>query len=236
MSAVSPYAPPFERHPLVPASPWLEAETLTGAHVVLDALRPEHAAELFHALDDAEVWRHIPGRRPENEQDMAANVDSTLRDCALGRRVAWIYREPRTGAVIGTSTYAPPEERLRSVHIGGTMTARAHWRTGVNTEAKLLLMTRAFETLGAARVEWQTDHLNLRSQAAIERLGATREGVLRSHKPRHDGTRRDSVFYGLLADEWPAAKQRLLERLGSFGSQPAGGGDRWLRKDEDGGV
>jgi RimJ/RimL family protein N-acetyltransferase len=93
------------------------------------------------------------------------------------------------------------------------MTAPAYWSTGVNTEAKLLLMTRTFETLGAARVEWQTDNLNLRSQAAIERLGATREGVLRSHKPRRDGTRRDSVFYGLPAQAWPAAKQRLLDRL-----------------------
>jgi RimJ/RimL family protein N-acetyltransferase len=206
-------APPFERHPLVPASPWLEAATLTGRHVVLEQLLPEHAAELFHALDDEEVWRHIPGRRPTTEQEMGENVAGTLRSCALGQRVAWVYREPRTGALIGTSTYAPPEERLGSVHIGGTITARPYWRTGVNTEAKLLLMTHAFETLGAARVEWQTDNLNLRSQAAIERLGATREGVLRSHKPRRDGTRRDSVFYGLLADEWPAAKQRLLDRL-----------------------
>jgi RimJ/RimL family protein N-acetyltransferase len=191
----------------------LEAATLTGRHVVLEALRPEHAGELFLALDDEEVWRYIPGPRPANEQDMAANIAGVMRSAALGQRVPWIYREPRSGAVVGTSTYAPPDERLRSVHIGGTMTAPAYWRTGVNTEAKLLLMTRAFETLGAARVEWQTDNLNLRSQAAIERLGATREGVLRSHTPRRDGTRRDSVFYGLLAQEWPAAKQRLLDRL-----------------------
>ena len=206
-------APPFERHPLVPESPWLEAPTLEGRHVVLEALGPEHAAELFHALDDEEVWRHLPGTPPRSEDEMAAHVTGMLRACALGQRTTWVYRDPHTGAVIGMSSYVPPEERLRSVHIGGTMTARAYWRSGVNTEAKLLLMTRAFETLGAVRVEWQTDNLNLRSQAAIERLGATREGVLRSHKPRHDGTRRDSVFYGLLADEWPAAKERLLARL-----------------------
>jgi RimJ/RimL family protein N-acetyltransferase len=216
-----PAAPPFERHPLVPASPWLEAETLTGRLVVLEALGPEHAAELFHALDDGEVWRYIPSRRPESEQDMAANIAGGLRAAALGQRVSWVYREARTGAVIGTSTYSPPEERLGYVHIGGTMTSPAYWRTGVNTEAKLLMMTRAFETLGAARVEWQTDNLNLRSQAAIERLGATREGVLRSHKPRRDGTRRDSVFYGLLADEWPAVKQHLLDRLAAHGQGPA---------------
>ena len=205
--------PPFERHPLVPASRWLEAPTMTGRHVVLEALRPEHSAELFHALDDEEIWRYIPTVRPADEEQMSAYVAGTLRGWALGQRVPWVYREPRTGALIGTSTYSPPEEKTLSVHIGGTMTARAYWRSGVNTEAKLLLMTRAFEDLGAVRVEWQTDHLNLRSQAAIERLGATKEGVLRSHKPRGDGSRRDSVFYGLLAEEWPEAKRRLLARL-----------------------
>jgi RimJ/RimL family protein N-acetyltransferase len=208
---------PLERHPLVPESPWLEAPTLTGQHVVLEALRPEHAAELFHALDDEEVWRYIPSAQPRNPDEMAAGVAAILRVRALGQRVPWVYRDPGTGEVIGMSSYAPPEERLRSVHIGGTMTARGYWRSGVNSEAKLLLMARAFEKLGAERVEWQTDNLNLRSQAAIERLGATREGLLRSHKPRRDGTRRDSVFYGLLADEWPAAKQRLLARLAAHG-------------------
>ena len=213
MSSPSLLSPPFERHPLVPASPWLEAPTMTGRYVVLEALRPEHSAELFHALDDEDVWRYIPTSRPADEEQMAANVAGTLRGWALGRQVPWVYREPRTGALLGISSYCPPEERLLSVHIGGTMTGRAYWRSGVNTEAKLLLMTRAFETLGAVRVEWQTDNLNLRSQAAIERLGATKEGVLRSHKPRGDGSRRDSVFYGLLAEEWPEAKQRLLARL-----------------------
>jgi uncharacterized protein len=186
---------------------------MAGQHVVLDALRPEHSAELFHALDDEEVWRYIPTSRPSNEEQMAAYLTGALRGWALGQRVPWVYREPRTGALIGMSTYSPPEERLLSVHIGGTMTGRAYWRTGVNTEAKLLLMTRAFETLSAVRVEWQTDNLNLRSQAALERLGAVKEGVLRSHKPRGDGSRRDSVFYGLLAEEWPEAKRRLLARL-----------------------
>lgn len=186
---------------------------MTGRHVVLEALRPEHSAELFHALDDEETWRYIPSSRPADEEQMAAHVMGILHGWALGKRVPWVYRDPRTGALTGMSSYSPAEEKLLSVHIGGTMTARACWRTGVNSEAKLLMMTRAFETLGAVRVEWQTDHLNLRSQAAVERLGATKEGVLRSHKPRADGSRRDSVFYGLLAEEWPEAKQRLVARL-----------------------
>jgi len=213
VSSTTIVSPPFERHPLVPASPWLEAPTMTGRHVVLEALRPEHSAELFHALDDEEIWRYIPSSRPADEERMAAHVTGILRGWALGKRVPWVYRDPRTGSLIGTSSYSPAEEKLLSVHIGGTMTARACWRTGVNSEAKLLMMSRAFETLGAVRVEWQTDNLNLRSQAAVERLGATKEGVLRSHKPRADGSRRDSVFYGLLAKEWPEAKRRLLARL-----------------------
>jgi RimJ/RimL family protein N-acetyltransferase len=204
---------PFVRHPLIAPSPWLEAVPLAGEHVALEPLRIEHAAELFPALDDADIWRYIPGPRPADVDDMAAYIDGMMRANALGQRVPWLYRDPRTGAAIGTSSYSPPEERQRSVHIGGTMTARAYWRSGVNTEAKLLLMTRAFETLGAVRVEWQTDHLNLRSQAAIERLGAQREGVLRKHKRRSDGSWRDSVFYGLLDTEWPEAKQRLHARL-----------------------
>ena len=213
MSANTLAAPPFERHPLVPASPWLEAPTLTGRHVVLEALSTDHAAELFHVLDDEDVWRYIPGKRPQSEDEMAEQVAGILRSWALGQRVPWVYCEPRTGELLGMSSFCPPEEKQQSVHIGGTKTARAYWRSGVNSEAKLLLMTHAFETLGAVRVEWQTDNLNTRSQAAIERLGATREGVLRSHKKRQDGTRRDSVFYGLLADEWPTAKEKLLARL-----------------------
>jgi uncharacterized protein len=204
---------PIARHPLIAPSPWLEAVPLPGTHVALEPLGLEHAAELFTALDHEDVWRYIPGPRPSDEAEMAANIHGMLRSQALGQRVAWLYRDPSSGAAIGTSSFCPPEERQRSVHIGGTMTARAHWRTGVNTEAKLLLMTHAFETLGAVRVEWQTDHLNERSQAAIARLGAQREGVLRKHKQRNDGSWRDSVFFGLLDTEWPAAKERLLSRL-----------------------
>jgi RimJ/RimL family protein N-acetyltransferase len=105
---------------------------------------------------------------------------------------------------------APQDERLE---IGWTWYARAHWRSAVNTEAKLLLLTHAFEDLGMGRVQLKTDHLNTRSQQAIARLGATREGVLRRHRRRADGSWRDSVYFSLLAEEWPAAKARLTERL-----------------------
>jgi RimJ/RimL family protein N-acetyltransferase len=94
--------------------------------------------------------------------------------------------------------------------------ARAWWRTGVNTEAKLMLMRRAFEDLGAERVEWQTDIRNERSQAAIARLGATREGVLRHNRKRADGSWRDSVLFAMTAEQWPAARDRLTARLLEF--------------------
>src|SRR6266700_3529711 len=96
----------FERHPLVPESPWLEAPTLTGRYVVLEALRPEHAAELFHALDDEEVWRYIPSAQPRNPDEMAAGVAASLRAWALGQRVPWVYRAASTGEVVGMSSYA----------------------------------------------------------------------------------------------------------------------------------
>ena len=97
--------------------------------------------------------------------------------------------------------------------IGHTFLGRPWWRTGINTEAKLLLLSRAFDDLGAVRVAWHTDIRNVRSQAAIERLGATREGVLRMHRQRPDGSWRDTVQYAMTVDEWPKAQARLRERL-----------------------
>jgi uncharacterized protein len=193
-------------------SAWLEPVLLRGEHVVLEPLDVCHAAELFHALDDEEVHRYIPAPRPTTEAEMAEAIAAKLAEHAAGSRVPWVLRGA-SGEVVGTSSYCPADETNRTVHVGSTQVGRAWWRTGINTEAKLLLMTRAFEELGAVRVEWQTDHLNLRSQAAIERLGATREGVLRRHKRRYDGTWRDSVFYGMTDAEWPAARNRLVERL-----------------------
>ncbi|MBO0870285.1 MAG: GNAT family N-acetyltransferase, partial [Micromonosporaceae bacterium] len=130
-----------------------------------------------------------------------------------GGRVPYLQRDPGTGEIIGTTSYVSPDPYDRKVAIGYTAIGRRWWRTGVNPESKLLLMRRAFEELGAVRVEWQTDIRNVRSQAAIERLGATREGVLRKHRRRPDGTWRDSVLYSLTVDEWPVARDRLAARL-----------------------
>ncbi len=196
-----------------PRSPWLEPAVLVGRHVRLEPLDACHAGELFLALDDEEVWRHIPGARPTTVAAMAANIEGKLREAQRGLRTAWVQKDASTGAVIGTTSFCPPDETNRSVHIGSTQLGRAAWRSGVNTEAKLLLMTHAFETLGAGRVELQTDNRNARSQAAIERIGGRREGIFRRHKRRGDGTFRDSYFYAITVDEWPEVRNRLVQRL-----------------------
>jgi RimJ/RimL family protein N-acetyltransferase len=120
-----------------------------------------------------------------------------------------------SGEVVGTTSYHEPDPELGTVEIGHTMLGRRWWRTGVNTEAKLMLLERAFGELGAERVTWQTDVRNERSQAAIARLGATREGVLRRNRRRADGSWRDSVLYSMTAPEWPRARQALRARLRS---------------------
>ena len=194
-------------------SPWLEPVVLRGEHVVLEPLDLSHAEELYAALDDPEVWRYVGSPRPQSVEEMTGYVRSALTAHQRGIRVPWVQRCAVTGAVVGTTSYYHPDEDLRSVEIGFTQLGRAWWRTGINTEAKLLLLTRAFEELDAIRVTWQTSTQNERSQRAIERLGATREGTLRSNRRRADGTWRESALYSMLASEWPNAQVTLRERL-----------------------
>jgi RimJ/RimL family protein N-acetyltransferase len=185
---------------------------MVGRHVTLEPLDLCHAPALFEALDDEEVHRYIPWARPRSVEELAGQVRRMLAQADSGW-VPWVQRDARSGEIAGTTSYMPSDEENRRVHIGSTMLGRRWWRTGVNTEAKLLLMTRAFEELGAVRVEWQTDVRNLRSQAAIERLGATREGVQRRNKRLPDGGWRDTVLYGMTDDEWPVVKNTLAARL-----------------------
>ncbi|MFG2055020.1 bifunctional pyridoxamine 5'-phosphate oxidase family protein/GNAT family N-acetyltransferase [Micromonospora sp. NPDC048930] len=194
-------------------SPWLDPVVLRGEHVVLEPLDESHAEELYAALDDEEVWRYVGSPRPGSAEEMAGYVRAALDAHHRGVRTPWVQRCAVTGAVVGTTSYYQPDPDLRAVEIGYTQLGRPWWRTGINTEAKLLLLTRAFEELDAVRVTWQTSTLNERSQRAIERLGATREGTLRSNRRRADGTWRQSALYSMLAEEWPNAQVTLRERL-----------------------
>jgi RimJ/RimL family protein N-acetyltransferase len=151
----------------------------------------------------------------ESVEDARADIVTALAARARGERFAYAQLDVATGEFIGTTSYYELAPAARAVAIGHTWLGRRWWRTGHNTDAKLLMLTHAFETLGAVRVVWHTDILNLRSQAAIERLGAVKEGVLRKHRIRRDATWRDTVQYAMTDNDWPSAKQRLATALAS---------------------
>jgi RimJ/RimL family protein N-acetyltransferase len=164
--------------------------------------------DLLAAGRDDAVWEWLPWPRPRIEAELAALLEAE-------RAIALPFAQVDTasGRAVGVTTYRDVDERHRTLEIGGTWIGRPWWRTAINTEAKLLFLGHAFETLGANRVALKTDIRNLRSQAAIARLGAVREGVLRQQYTRRDGSLRDTVMYSLLPAEWPAVKARLQARL-----------------------
>ncbi|MBG0559934.1 bifunctional pyridoxamine 5'-phosphate oxidase family protein/GNAT family N-acetyltransferase [Actinoplanes aureus] len=194
-------------------SEWQTPVVMEGRHVRLEPLAPGHAEGLFEALDDEEVWRHIPTPRPQTPEEMARDIADVLRGQWLGHRAGWAQIDPVTGTVVGMTSYHDIDTGYRSLGIGHTLVGRKWWRTGVNTEAKLMLLERAFDVLGAERVFWYTDIRNERSQQAIARLGASRDGLIRRQRPRPDGTWRDTVLFAMTVDEWPAAARRLRDRL-----------------------
>lgn len=197
---------------------WYTSVPLSGSHVRLEPTTLEHADGLLAAADD-EVFEHLTGKRPRDLSDAERLVASMLDAQAARSRVCWTQVDVRScsdgaaGVVAGTTSYYEIDPETRSVAIGYTWLGRAWWRTAINTEAKLLLLGRAFDDLGAVRVVWHTDIRNTRSQAAIARLGAEREGVLRKHKRRADGSWRDTVQFSLTDDDWPAARKQLENSL-----------------------
>ncbi len=190
--------------------PWHEPVMLRGSVVTLEPLDMSHVDGLYAAAgNDEEVWRWLFNPAPRSSEEMAAVVSDALAAQARGERVPWVQRSTATGEILGTTSYYAIDPVRRQLGIGHTFLGRKAWRTGVNTESKLLLLERAFDVLGAERVEWHTHHNNQRSQAAIARLGAVREGVLRHHRMHHDGQWRDTVTFSMLAAEWPTARTRL---------------------------
>lgn len=189
------------------ADHWHERPVLRGEHVTLVPLEPEHADGLFAAADTDEVFRWLPVSRPGDVGQMRALVGEML--VREPTQLTWTQTLTATGEVAGFTTFYDIDPAQRTVAIGWTWLGSRFWRTGVNTDAKLQLMSRAFDDLGCVRVVWHTDVKNERSQAAIARLGATREGLLRKHKRRPDGSWRDTVLFSMLDTEWPAARERL---------------------------
>ncbi|WP_086679250.1 GNAT family N-acetyltransferase [Amycolatopsis pretoriensis] len=189
---------------------WSTRPTLSGEHVRLEPLMPEHAKGLLEAGADPGIWAWLSIRQPGDLPEAERMVEQALEEPG---RLPFAQIDAASGRVAGTTSYYQVVEKHRILSIGHTWIGADWQRTGLNTESKLLLLTHAFETLDAQRVCWETDIRNLRSQRAIERLGALREGVLRAHRIRPDGSSRDTVTYSMLAPEWPAAKARLNERL-----------------------
>jgi N-acetyltransferase len=185
---------------------------LEGAHVRLEPLTPAHAEPLLAAAADGELWNLsvtiVPSRATMGEY-----LASALAAQAAGRELPFAIRARAADRVVGTTRYRNIELAHRRVEIGSTWLATSAQRTAINTEAKLLLLTHAFETLGCNRVEFVTDVLNTRSRAAIERLGAKQEGILRAHMMMPGGRVRDSVYFSLLVAEWPGTKAALNAKL-----------------------
>ncbi|MEU1286574.1 GNAT family protein [Kitasatospora sp. NPDC005856] len=187
---------------------------LTGRHIRLEPLERRHLTDLWTAVGpDPEVWRWTMASVPGSEEEFGAILDTRIAETASGESVYFAAVDLADGRAVGVTGYHDYSARDESVEIGGTWYARSAWRTAVNTEAKLLLLRHAFEDLGMGRVFWKTDARNERSRAAVLRLGAQYEGTLRRHRLRPDGSWRDSCYFSMLADEWPAAESRLAERL-----------------------
>lgn len=186
--------------------------TLEGWGVRLEPLTREHHDGLVAAASDGELWNLFYTSVPEPEQ-VHAYISGALAGQAAGHMLPWAIRELASGAVVGSTRYHDIAPAVDRVEIGYTWVARRWQRSRVNKACKLLLLAHAFHTLGCAVVGWRTDGLNFQSQRAIEALGAKRDGTLRHHQPRRDGSVRDTVMYSLLATEWPAARKLLELRL-----------------------
>jgi RimJ/RimL family protein N-acetyltransferase len=186
--------------------------TLEGEHVRLEPLTMAHHAALWEIAKDHDLWRWTATdiRTPD---DLTRYMQTALAEQAAGRALPFATIAKAAGRPVGSTRFGNIEPLNRRVEIGWTWLGREWQRTAVNTEAKLLKLTHAFETWGCIRVELKTDALNQASRAAIARLGAKEEGTLRRHIVTQTGRVRDTVYYSILDEEWPAIKARLEARL-----------------------
>jgi N-acetyltransferase len=185
---------------------------LERAPVRLEPLGLEHEEGLKRAAADGELWNLRFTSVPEPAQTRAY-IEAALSHREAGHRFPFVVIESTTGEVLGSTSYHDIVPAVDRLEIGWTWYAKRVQRSAVNTTAKLLLLTHAFDTLGARLVGWRTDNYNFASQRAIERLGARKDGVLRHHALRRDGTVRDTVMYSLTAGEWPEVRAHLEWQL-----------------------
>jgi N-acetyltransferase len=191
---------------------WIEKVTLTGANVILEPLALEHLDGFKEAVKDGELWKlwftHIPS--PETAETAIKTALELREDKGW---MPFVVREKSTGKIIGSTRYCNVDEVNQRVEIGYTWYSQSYQRTAVNTECKYLLLSHAFEKLDAIAVEFRTHWHNHKSRAAIARLGAKQDGVLRNHQKSADGLYRDTVVFSIINHEWPVVKQSLLYKL-----------------------
>ena len=191
---------------------FVEPITLSARGISLVPLDLEHESGLQAAAADGALWNIRVTSVPE-PQDTRKYIEDALSMREAGNRFAFCVLDDASGRVLGSSSYHDIVPAVKRLEIGYTWYAKSVQRSHVNTTCKLLLMTHAFENLGCHVVGWRTDNFNFASQAAIERLGARKDGVIRGHALRRDGTIRDTVMYSLRAGEWPEVKAQLLHNL-----------------------
>jgi RimJ/RimL family protein N-acetyltransferase len=191
---------------------FVEPITLSARGVSLVPLALAHEEGLRAAAADGELWNIRVTSVPE-PKDTRKYIEDALAMREAGHRFAFAVIEDSSGKVIGSSSYHDIVPAIHRLEIGYTWYAKSHQRSHVNSTCKFLLMTHAFETLGCHVVGWRTDNFNFASIAAIERLGAKKDGVLRGHALRRDGTIRDTVMYSLRSGEWPEVRAQLLHAL-----------------------
>lgn len=189
-----------------------EPVMLEAPLVRLEPMTADHAADLEVAASDGQLWKLRITSVPA-PGETAAYVAAALKGQQEGHMLPFAVHDLASGKIIGSTRYHDIVPAVERLEIGYTWYGRSWQRSHVNTTCKLLLMTHAFEVLGAKLVGWRTDNYNLASQRAIERLGARKDGVLRHHALRRDGTVRDTVMYSLAAGEWPEVKAHLQYQL-----------------------
>jgi RimJ/RimL family protein N-acetyltransferase len=191
---------------------WLQPVTLRGAYVTLAPLGPEHAPGLIEAVTDGELWKLWYTTIPAPEK-LAAEIERRRELQQAGSWLPFIVIDNATDKPAGMTNYLNVDAANRRVEIGGTWYRKTVQRSAINTEAKLLLLGHAFETLNCIAVEFRTHFFNHQSRRGIERLGAKLDGILRSHQLAPNGTLRDTCVYSIVAAEWPTVKTHLIFQL-----------------------
>ena len=206
---------------MVDLEAWTRGPVLEGERARLEPLDERHVPGLLAAATDPATWTWL-FERLDDEAVLRAWLADALRARDAGTELPFATLDARTGRVVGSTRYMAIAPAHRRLEIGWTWLAPAAWGTGINVEAKLLLLTHAFETLGAMRVELKTDARNERSRTAILALGAQFEGVFRKHMRMADGRIRDSAWYAVTDDDWPVVRARLVARLAARARSEAG--------------